>query len=155
YREWDAELIGELFMEEDAKEILSIPLRGNGEMDRRIWHYSKDGKYTVKAGYHAGEGAGNRAESVYCGKWLPSRAGWLKCNVDGAIFGNRTMCGAGMVLRDAQCQLVAFRMMASMGTPSPKECEAMALYWPLRWLHERNHTHVILEVDALEVYHDI
>lgn len=50
-REWDVELISEYFNDRDARAIVSIPLREDGSDDVRIWHYSKDGVYTVKTGY--------------------------------------------------------------------------------------------------------
>ncbi|CAN1849725.1 Putative ribonuclease H protein At1g65750 [Linum perenne] len=51
-REWDAELVRDLFSEEETEEVLSIPVTSLGGEDKRVWHYSKNGEYTVKSGYH-------------------------------------------------------------------------------------------------------
>jgi hypothetical protein len=50
---WDEELIKSLFDEEDAKEILSIPLRPKME-DWVAWHYDKKGEFSVKSAYRLG-----------------------------------------------------------------------------------------------------
>ncbi|CAN1248298.1 hypothetical protein LINPERPRIM_LOCUS6681 [Linum perenne] len=50
-REWDAELIEELFTPRDAREILSIALSPQAETDRRIWMLGKTGEYIVRSAY--------------------------------------------------------------------------------------------------------
>jgi hypothetical protein len=50
---WDEELIKSVFDEEDAKEILSIPLRPEME-DWVAWHYDKKGEFSVKSAYRLG-----------------------------------------------------------------------------------------------------
>ncbi|CAN0886231.1 Putative ribonuclease H protein At1g65750 [Linum grandiflorum] len=50
-REWKSELIGQIFCSRDAHEIMAIPVHVASGSDRRIWHYSKDGQYTVKTAY--------------------------------------------------------------------------------------------------------
>ncbi|CAN1279947.1 Putative ribonuclease H protein At1g65750, partial [Linum perenne] len=51
FREWDVEMVLSLFTPRDARQILSIPLQGTYGHDRRIWHYSKRGDYTVRSCY--------------------------------------------------------------------------------------------------------
>ncbi|CAN1313939.1 Putative ribonuclease H protein At1g65750 [Linum perenne] len=51
-REWDAELVEELLNEEEAAVVLSTPVVDVGERDTRIWHYTKNGQYTVRSSYH-------------------------------------------------------------------------------------------------------
>ncbi|CAN1146055.1 Putative ribonuclease H protein At1g65750 [Linum perenne] len=50
-REWDVELVHSLFKARDAAKILNIPLRDFTGHDRRIWHYSRKGDYTVRSCY--------------------------------------------------------------------------------------------------------
>ncbi|KAK9950635.1 hypothetical protein M0R45_006113 [Rubus argutus] len=70
---WNHDLIQASFLPNDVDCILSIPLvKGMGN-DTVIWHYRKDGKYSVKSGYRlamdlhnvlsvAGEGSSNGSE---------------------------------------------------------------------------------------------
>ncbi|KAL5581022.1 hypothetical protein UlMin_013464 [Ulmus minor] len=49
--EWDSEFILLLFGEEEARKILSLPLGSFNHDDVFIWHFSRDGEYSVKSGY--------------------------------------------------------------------------------------------------------
>ncbi|CAL8993088.1 unnamed protein product [Prunus brigantina] len=49
---WDIEKIYSTFSFPEAETILSIPLMGD-TLDRRIWSFSKNGRYSVKSGYWA------------------------------------------------------------------------------------------------------
>lgn len=51
--QWDEELVNDLFGQEDAKEILAIPLRSNME-DKVAWHCDPKGVFTVKSAYRLG-----------------------------------------------------------------------------------------------------
>ncbi|KAE8778267.1 NAC domain-containing protein 78 [Hordeum vulgare] len=50
---WDNDLVWELFCEEDAKEILAIPVR-SGMDDQVAWHFDAKGQFSVKSAYHLG-----------------------------------------------------------------------------------------------------
>ncbi|XP_050207311.1 uncharacterized protein LOC126656752 [Mercurialis annua] len=50
--QWDIQKLQQLFINEDAEAILTIPLPIYLSQDRLIWNDSKDGKYTAKSGYH-------------------------------------------------------------------------------------------------------
>ncbi|CAN1156856.1 Putative ribonuclease H protein At1g65750, partial [Linum perenne] len=50
-KEWDAELLGELFGQRDVSEILSISIKQSNLEDKRIWGLSRNGEYTVRSGY--------------------------------------------------------------------------------------------------------
>ncbi|CAN1145355.1 hypothetical protein LINPERHAP2_LOCUS14632 [Linum perenne] len=86
-----------------------------------------------------------------CRKWHPPPPGMLKCNVDGAVFGDQGRTGAGMVLRNEHGELISFRMASQAGFLSPKESEGLALLHALKWLNEKRAKNTIIEVDALEV----
>ena len=47
---WDEELIREMFWEEDAECILSIPVHA-GMDDLVAWHYNTCGEFTVRSAY--------------------------------------------------------------------------------------------------------
>ena len=48
---WDRELVNDIFWEEDAKHILSIPIRPDME-DTIAWHFDPKGTFSVKSAYH-------------------------------------------------------------------------------------------------------
>ena len=50
-KEWDCELIHDLFGVRDVNAIQKVPLYSGCLEDIRIWHFSKNGCYTVKSGY--------------------------------------------------------------------------------------------------------
>ena len=50
--EWRLEGIDEWLLEEDYKVIQEIPICQQGEKDRLIWPFTKNGEYTVRSGYH-------------------------------------------------------------------------------------------------------
>ena len=50
---WDEELIRDNFTEEDAREILCIPVRADME-DWLAWHYDSKGQFSVKSAYRVG-----------------------------------------------------------------------------------------------------
>ncbi|TXG63723.1 hypothetical protein EZV62_010717 [Acer yangbiense] len=48
---WNGQLIQELFDENEAEAILSIPASSNLRSDSVCWHYTSDGEYSVRSGY--------------------------------------------------------------------------------------------------------
>lgn len=54
------ELVREVFIEEDVESILSIPTSTTKNWDRKIWHPSPNGKFTVKSAYHLEKDQGFR-----------------------------------------------------------------------------------------------
>ncbi|KAK6132484.1 hypothetical protein DH2020_033784 [Rehmannia glutinosa] len=49
---WDTDLVRNIFTPDDAKLILSLPLCAGNHNDRWVWHFTKNGKYSVKSAYH-------------------------------------------------------------------------------------------------------
>jgi hypothetical protein len=49
---WDIELLRSLFLDVDVKRILEIPINIQGFDDFIAWNYNKNGRYSVKSGYH-------------------------------------------------------------------------------------------------------
>lgn len=50
-KEWDQQLLNDIFNEEDARHIVQIPLSMDREQDSWLWIEDEKGKYTVKSGY--------------------------------------------------------------------------------------------------------
>ena len=50
--EWDSEKIRSSFLPYDAEAILQIPISNCSPPDKLIWHATRNGKYTVRSGYH-------------------------------------------------------------------------------------------------------
>jgi hypothetical protein len=50
---WDEDLVNFVFDPDDAKEILSIPIRPDME-DWVAWHYDRKGVFSVKSAYQLG-----------------------------------------------------------------------------------------------------
>jgi hypothetical protein len=49
---WDVELLENLFLPVDVQRILEIPLNNQGFDDFIAWYYNKNGKYSIRSGYH-------------------------------------------------------------------------------------------------------
>ncbi|XP_050237967.1 uncharacterized protein LOC126687449 [Mercurialis annua] len=50
--QWNRELVSRLFIEQDAQDILAIPIPYSHVADRLVWDFTRDGSYTVKSGYY-------------------------------------------------------------------------------------------------------
>ncbi|KAK6116532.1 hypothetical protein DH2020_049737 [Rehmannia glutinosa] len=48
---WDTELVSNIFNQDEAKDILGIPIRNTTSEDRICWHHTTFGQYSVKSGY--------------------------------------------------------------------------------------------------------
>ena len=51
--QWDEEMIRCLFNEEDSKLILSLSCVDYQIEDKLLWHFTKNGEYSVRSGYYA------------------------------------------------------------------------------------------------------
>lgn len=49
---WNVNLVKSLFLYHEASTILHLPLSRQGAEDKLVWHWSKNGDFTVKSAYH-------------------------------------------------------------------------------------------------------
>ncbi|XP_058739812.1 uncharacterized protein LOC131611980 [Vicia villosa] len=49
---WKQSLLNECFDHYEGRQIGGIPLPRNGDRDKMIWHWEKDGNYSVRTAYH-------------------------------------------------------------------------------------------------------
>lgn len=49
---WGKQFIEDTFWPIDREQILATPIGAITSVDRLVWHYSKDGTYSVKSAYH-------------------------------------------------------------------------------------------------------
>ncbi|XP_065861213.1 uncharacterized protein [Euphorbia lathyris] len=80
--------------------------------------------------------------------WKPPKRGYMKCNVDGAIFKEVGSCGMGAVIRDDSGTFLFCSSSCIASTREPKVIEALALRTSLIWLASLRYTHVEFESDA-------
>lgn len=50
-REWDHDVIKDLFNQRDQERILHTPISAEGEVDSITWKFELSGTYTVKSAY--------------------------------------------------------------------------------------------------------
>lgn len=62
-RTWDRQLVETKFHSEDAEAILRIPLSRRHSIDKLFWLHNREGKYSVKSGYHLAKLPGKEADS--------------------------------------------------------------------------------------------
>ncbi|XP_074333675.1 putative ribonuclease H protein At1g65750 isoform X1 [Apium graveolens] len=80
-------------------------------------------------------------------QWENPDAGWIKVNVDAAIFQDNSI-GCGAVIRDHQGVFLAARCKKVDGVWRPREAEAIALKEALSWIMELQYKECIFETDS-------
>lgn len=80
-------------------------------------------------------------------RWEKPKDGWIKLNVDAAVFRNNNI-GCGVVLRDAQGRFLGARCKRVEGAWRPREAEAIALKKALSWLVTLGYTTCEIETDS-------
>ncbi|KAK6157968.1 hypothetical protein DH2020_005282 [Rehmannia glutinosa] len=68
-REWDLELVEEIFCHRDAQQIANIPLAERAYEDTHVWHFDKKGNYTVKSGYRMAANLATQNSNTSSGYW--------------------------------------------------------------------------------------
>ncbi|CAN1300327.1 Putative ribonuclease H protein At1g65750 [Linum perenne] len=128
------------------------------ERNKRVWREEETPSFVVArkaleaakewADTYVESGSNRSGRQPDCGMWHPPAMGTLKCNVDGALFAERHLHGAGMILRNHNGDVLAFKAMNSRGCPNAKTCEALALREAIIWLKSKGIRNVVIETDA-------
>lgn len=87
--------------------------------------------------------------------WCGPAEGFLKCNVDAALFGPEKQFGVGAVVRDNQGQFLCSCSAFEGGVPSSSLAEAMALRHAMMRVFSRGMDRVVFEIDAQVVVRSI
>ena len=95
---------------------------------------------------NARDGVVNRVQ-----KWRKPQVGWLKCNVDAAIFNQLGVIGLGCVIRDEYGSFVAAKSETRIGPLEPNLAEGMCCKEAFSWVKSLGYTKVIIELDAQQL----
>ncbi|KAH9683148.1 reverse transcriptase domain-containing protein [Citrus sinensis] len=84
--------------------------------------------------------------------WEKPCDGWLKCNVDAAIFKAHGKFSIGCVIRNSYGDFVTARCKCFPGNFGSREAEALGIREALSWIKRLQLTSVIIEMDNLQVF---
>ena len=93
--------------------------------------------------------------AAHATRWEKPRPGWLKINVDAAVFWDRGLTGIGWVVRDSSGASIAARSNPLQMQLRPHEAEAMGAREALSWIKSSVHSPLVLEMDAQGVLQDL
>lgn len=79
--------------------------------------------------------------------WRKPDEGWVKVNMDAAVFGDGSI-SVGSVIRDANGCFIGARCRRLEGSWSPREAEAMSMKEALSWVIEKGFKHCVFESDS-------
>ncbi|KAL9418350.1 hypothetical protein AB3S75_041205 [Citrus x aurantiifolia] len=83
--------------------------------------------------------------------WERPKFGWVKCNVDAAVFESQRRFGLGCVLRNSDGCFLAARCAGKLGMFGAREAKALSIRETLSWLKELQ-LPCIVEMDCLQVF---
>ncbi|XP_017216875.1 uncharacterized protein LOC108194444 [Daucus carota subsp. sativus] len=81
-------------------------------------------------------------------RWAPPLPGWVKINVDAAVFTETGYTGIGSVMRDEQGRFIRAKNQRIAVAYQPREAEAIALKETLSWVKDLGYRKCIFETDA-------
>lgn len=84
--------------------------------------------------------------------WERPKFGWVKRNVDAAIFSSQGNIGFGCVLRNSEGVFLTARCAGMAGNFGAREAEALGIREALSWLKGLQFPCVIVETDCLQVF---
>lgn len=74
-RTWHRDLVEKAFWPIDCVRIFSIPIGDINSNDRWVWHYSKDGNFSIKSAYQLRLSEVGSEESTSCGAMSGTQSG--------------------------------------------------------------------------------
>lgn len=80
--------------------------------------------------------------------WQPPDQGYVKCNVDAALFSDQKCFGVGMCIRNSQGRFIKALSRWFECTPRPLEAEALGLKEAILWLSELGLSNVLIGLDC-------
>ncbi|KAH9679251.1 rnase h domain-containing protein [Citrus sinensis] len=84
--------------------------------------------------------------------WKRPHVGWVKCNVDAAVFSSQAMVGLGCVVRNSEGIFLTAKCDRFLGSFGAREAEAFGVREALSWLKKLQFPRVIIEIDCLQVF---
>ncbi|XP_042958083.1 uncharacterized protein LOC122293615 [Carya illinoinensis] len=171
----------ELFTVQEYEAVKAIPISAGGGEDRMIWHFSTNGQYSVKSGYHVhrqmeadfqGESSkktqaieevsifreslvtdkGTRKQAGSAGlRWAKPMQNSYKLNWDATIRAKEGRVGIGVIVRDYQGQVVGTVRAQRPLRGTPFDGEAYGLLVAAEFSRDLGLQQVCLEGDAKRV----
>ena len=83
--------------------------------------------------------------------WTQPLMGWVKANVDAAIFQNQGRIRTGCIVRDSAGAMIMARTMNIMGAYLVRKARAMSLREAITWLKRKQVDKCIIETDSTQV----
>ncbi|KAJ4702817.1 Ribonuclease H-like domain containing protein [Melia azedarach] len=145
--EWDTSIIRQHFTSLEAETILRIPLPRVEKEDHLIWHYEKRGEYTVKSGYQVALGL-NFPDSLSSSS---NFTGWLKLNVDAAVYKSNNKAGIGAVIKNSDGKLTAAAVKTTSYKGDVEIAEAEAIIFGVEVALEARLSPIIIESNSLNI----
>lgn len=81
-------------------------------------------------------------------RWYPPQYGWVKVNIDAAVFLESECIGIGSVIRDNHGVFVRARNHRTTTLYQPPETEAIGLEKALLWVKDLGYMRCVSETDA-------
>ncbi|KAK6144475.1 hypothetical protein DH2020_021295 [Rehmannia glutinosa] len=144
---WDRDTVHHLFSQSEARSIISIPLSMNRKEDKLTWHFTKDGRYSVKSGYKVAKtlkenelrspaSSGNKT-GLWKWLWALSIPNKVKIFLWRCLYGILPTKGA-LIRKGVSIEGVCTRcgMMVESNEHAVRDCMWMEHYWvvsPLRF----------------------
>ncbi|KAF4403494.1 hypothetical protein G4B88_008140 [Cannabis sativa] len=164
-RQWDLELIEDLFDSRDDELIKHVPLSVNLTRDSWLWNKDPTGFFTVKNALNVNVNMVNSSEPPRkidkppppdIPALLNDPNGICVC-VDSALDSKGSRTGIGAVLLKHPTQIIARYSLSISGNPPPLFAEAQALFAGIRWTIESHfrpifiasdYEHLVLKVNS-------
>ncbi|GKV17627.1 hypothetical protein SLEP1_g28105 [Rubroshorea leprosula] len=84
-------------------------------------------------------------------KWRPPTVGFIKVNVDGAIFEQQRLYGVGVMAQDSSREVLAAMVSKGHGMLSMEECETCSLRNALKWAKNLMFDKIVVEINCTSI----